>query len=773
MPGCFSRWQLLPRPRRRSWQRCARSGPAIEDTARRRRQLVDRPKRLAEGYARDYLDALSTELNRVEIIGLTVDEPARGGELEVAYLSLNASIGIRGERRRIDFATLLTLLPKLGNRILIEGPAGAGKSTLLRWAAIQAARYHVDAQSAAEDPLAIAPDLGSWLPLFLGEAELPPRRAGQPELVEGGPRVDPTEPLKRQLAETCWRTRIPFFIPLRRTKQPIDMERLPKLACSIGDPPGGWIGETIRTALLLIDGVDEVPFGKERREALKGIENWAKQERFSNAQIVITSRPGAVPDDSLAEFERVQLDELDDEQKPQFISHWHRSLAAQLRWSRDHPVIQRLGAGVLLELERQRALNGLAANPLLCASLCALHWDRRREATRQAYRSGSELNISSQVLPGSLWRVCDALTDLLLERREKETPDLDIEAFPAAYRLTPDQKRTILARLAWGMAEDDMRSTMRRTRAEERVQQALEGIREKIEAPLGRSSRPCWSAAASCAPPARMRSSSCTTRSRPSLPRNVTCPAASHQLLRGGSCTRTRKSSPPGSMRSPCSARPVRPDRALPQISCGGWWTKPRRWRASMRPSARGGLRILAVRCETVAGTDLKDEDRQPIRAIAPGLFPPRSMDEARQLAALGEDAVAWLGPVEGGPGEEAAASVRCLRLIGGAKADAMIEAYTGYEATAVLEELSHVRDPLTLPAIIRATQAPGRWWEIPQGIKSRITDAGLLAGLPHLAKLANLQTIYLADTRVSDAGLPHLAKLTKLELALPRAILR
>ena len=61
-------------------------------------------------------------------------------------------------------------------------------------------------------------------------------------------------------------------------------------------------------------------------------------------------------------------------------------------------------------------------------------------------------------------------------------------------------------------------------------------------------------------------------------------------------------------------------------------------------------LRILAVRCETVAGTDLKDEDRQPIRAIAPGLFPPRSMDEARQLAALGEDAVAWLGPVRRRP---------------------------------------------------------------------------------------------------------------------------
>ena len=232
MPGCFSRWQLFTKPRRRSWQSCARSGPVIEDTARGVRQLVDRPeKRLAEGYARDYLDALSTELNRVEIIGLTVDEPARGGELEVAYLSLNASIGIRGERRRIHFATLLTLLPQLGNRILIEGPAGAGKSTL---PAGPRSRQPVTTSMPKWPPRTRSPSprtSGSWLPLFLGEAELPLRRAGQPDLAEGAPRDDPTEPLKRQLAATCWRTRIPFFIPLRRTKQPIDMERLPKLPC--------------------------------------------------------------------------------------------------------------------------------------------------------------------------------------------------------------------------------------------------------------------------------------------------------------------------------------------------------------------------------------------------------------------------------------------------------------------------------------------------------------------------------------------------------------
>ena len=44
--------------------------PTIEKTAAGVDELVDRPRRLAEGYEADYLEALCTELNRVEIIGL-------------------------------------------------------------------------------------------------------------------------------------------------------------------------------------------------------------------------------------------------------------------------------------------------------------------------------------------------------------------------------------------------------------------------------------------------------------------------------------------------------------------------------------------------------------------------------------------------------------------------------------------------------------------------------------------------------------------------------
>ena len=249
---------------------------STEATAADVKTLVDRPIRLAEGYEADYLEALCTELNRVEIIGLTVDASALRGELEVAYLPLRARLGIRGETRQADFATLLTFMPEVGNRILIEGPAGAGKSTLLRWAAIQAAHYRLEAR--AEDPLAIASDLDAWVPLFLASDDrLRARHAGleeAPAAIAGhaDDRSSPGQLLRKRLGEACWRTRVPFFIPLRRSGQAIDLDKLPKLILgTIEEPPDGWTAAAVKSALLLIDGVDEVPAGPARQAALSTI----------------------------------------------------------------------------------------------------------------------------------------------------------------------------------------------------------------------------------------------------------------------------------------------------------------------------------------------------------------------------------------------------------------------------------------------------------------------------------------------------------------------
>ena len=89
----------------------------------------------------------------------------------------------------------------------------------------------------------------------------------------------------------------------------------------------------------------------------------------------------------------------------EFIENWHRALATQLEWPPEDPVIGRLCVGARRELEHQRALNNLAANPLLCASIAALHWDRRREAVKAARRANVTLEISTAVLPGTRWEL--------------------------------------------------------------------------------------------------------------------------------------------------------------------------------------------------------------------------------------------------------------------------------------------------------------------------------------------------------------------------------
>jgi hypothetical protein len=375
---------------------------------------------------------------------------------------------------------MLTLLPKLGSRVLITGPAGSGKSTLLRWAAIQAARFRLGL-TGTDDPIAIAPDIVSWLSR-LTATEQP--RTWSPVVGPEDRGAALRALLRQELRDASWCARLPLLIPLRRATSPFELGALHKLVADLaGEPPEQWLNDAIKPALLLFDGIDEVPVGEERRATLQRIGQWAT--RFPDAQIVVTSRPGATPDTALAGFTRVELDELSDDQKALFIDHWHQALALQLQWRADDAIVHALAGGVRRELAGQRALNDLAANPLLCASLCALHWDRRREAARAAQRTGTSIQTDSYILPSDRWEICEALVQMLLQRREQESLGFDITAFPEAYRLNPKQKRAALVRIAYGMAENDMRSTMTCANAIARIEQALVDMRGDIAAGPG------------------------------------------------------------------------------------------------------------------------------------------------------------------------------------------------------------------------------------------------------------------------------------------------
>jgi hypothetical protein len=744
--------------------------PTIEKTAAGVEELLDRPRQLAEGYEADYLAALCAAHNQVEIIGLSVDEPARRGALEVAYLSLRTRLGLLGDTQSVDFATMLTLLPKLGGRVLIEGPAGSGKSTLLRWAAIQAARFRLG-QAGIDDPLAIAPDIDSWLPRLVTneqaqESNSTSLQAAAEPLV-GDARASLPDSLRRairdRLRDACWCARLPFLIALRRIEGPFGMGAVEKLVADLaGQPTDQWrLNDKAKSALLLFDGVDEVPVGQPRRAALERIGQWAT--RFPDAEIVVTSRPGATPKTALPGFTRVELDELSDEQKARFVDHWHQALGLQLQWARDDASVVALASGVRRELAGQRALNDLAANPLLCASLCALHWDRRREATLTAHRTGAAFRIDSYILPSDRWETCEALVQMLLQRREQESLGFDITAFPEAYRLSPKQKRAALVRIAYGMAENDMRSTMPRADAVRRVEQALVDMRGDIQA-----------APAEILDALLERSGVLRAAQEDAIEfvhNTLKAYLAAHGYL--------TLAEPATLIRKVVHAEAAELASGLDEVAVfcaasptGAAFAKPMMQellhQAEKLPAEQARqLRILAVRCEAAASTDFPPEARQPIIAMAPVLFPPRNMDEARQLAALGDEAIPRLAPKQGASDEEAAAAVRCLRLIGSEAADAAIDAYREFSAPAVLEELAQVRHPLALPAVLAAAQDLLGWTRFPGAIKARIIDAEPLAGLTSLQELVlsdtevadlrplegltNLQVLFLSDTEVAD----------------------
>lgn len=280
---------------------------------------------------------------------------------------------------------------------------------------------------------------------------------------------------------------MPFVVYLRNAGGHLDLRDLPHAVVrSIPEPPEGWLQEAFAGAganvVLIFDGVDEVPVGKPRDALLAEIANFAK--RFPKAQIIVTSRPGAAALSVLPGFEKVELEELSEGQQREFIAHWHHALAANYQRSRDDTAVAALQQAVYRELEQQRALAQLATNPLLCAAVCALHWLSRRKVVEEAWSSRADFagfTIEGTVLPASRWNLCEKLTYMLVHQRDLDR-ELGGETFGAAYHLSYELKREILARIAYDMVASDLLSAMTRIDAQRHVEAALAAYRGEIKA---------------------------------------------------------------------------------------------------------------------------------------------------------------------------------------------------------------------------------------------------------------------------------------------------
>ena len=361
------------------------------------------PKAKVARFEADYRRAITRQLDYVEIFGADLSRTSKRQKLSVAYISLSVE---EADRQRLpeqeafvsedtslddedeQATVVLPIEEALANasRVLIRGDAGSGKTTLLQWIAVQSAQGR-----------------------FQGTLEK-------------------------------WNDTVPFFIRLRQcsdTSLPKPEAFAAYCAPSISaEMPKLWVHDKLRAgrAIVLIDGVDEVPLSK--RQAVR---DWLGElvTSFPESRYLVTSRPHAVQEGWIEgeQFEDAELQPMDLSEIHAFIEHWHDAVRDGLD---DHEQIEELPKLVenlkVVIKDPHTPIRKLATSPLLCAMICAMHRDRRQQ------------------LPQDRIELYEAACYMLLERRDIER-GLSFGDYPVLkYR----QKRPLLEDLAYWMIKNEL-----------------------------------------------------------------------------------------------------------------------------------------------------------------------------------------------------------------------------------------------------------------------------------------------------------------------------
>jgi hypothetical protein len=405
----------------------------------------DSEEKTKEHFTRRFCEHVIDQHDVLELFGCDIPRELQRHQLSVAYVSLNLSsedgrlrlkqASIPDEKHILEtkesapeindeeetdtsgaaFENVLDNVSDGNGRLMILGPAGAGKSTLLRWCAIHAAQQVLNG------------------PTILAKAASFSR---QPEVLDEWNRFKDEGAYS---APNSWRYKIPILIRLRdcpNGKLPAANDLPRFLAKHLPTAPADWMTDVLDAgrALVLFDGVDEIH--RDQRPQLA--EEIAELIRtYPHCTYVVTTRPGAVEDGWLErlEFLEARVEPMSRADREEFIGKWYNSASLELKHRpRPGEDLTRTAARLRRELTDQPELGVLASNPLLCAMICALYRERQER------------------LPETPAELCEALVQMLLHRRERETPGLQDAHFLAAWRaLQYPQKKGLLADLAWEM----------------------------------------------------------------------------------------------------------------------------------------------------------------------------------------------------------------------------------------------------------------------------------------------------------------------------------
>ncbi|MCO1577487.1 NACHT domain-containing protein [Crossiella sp. SN42] len=359
-----------------------------------------------------YLRHIESTLDSVTLLGLAAHEQPKLA-LSTAYLSLSVASVLdrhsRATRRRPDrhwFAetgdggtSSGRVEAALGgaDRAFVRGEAGSGKTTLLHWLAVTAAR------SAFTDQLA---DWNSCVPFVIR--------------LRGHATGDLPRP--EQFLQDAW---------------PARSAEMPEL----------WTHRRLDegSALLLVDGVDEVPPNR-RPQVHAWLSELARE--FPKARMVVTARPAAAEAKWLAAegFTAVTLEPMNREDITRFVACWHQAAQRAHSLPGDPAELPAAQRRLLNQLASRPHLRVLAANPLLCAMLCALNLDQVSE------------------LPRNRMELYRRALEMLLETRDLKRG--------IAGLLDVSRKRVLLRDMAWRLTEAN-RIELDRARAEEHVARKL------------------------------------------------------------------------------------------------------------------------------------------------------------------------------------------------------------------------------------------------------------------------------------------------------------
>jgi len=627
-------------------------------------------------YEKDYRQAVVRNLDYMELFGVTVaDDAAKRHQLSVAYVSLNVKPET-ASNSSVGYMSATDLLEKIdtgSRRLLIRGEAGSGKSTLLRWIAISAAATVADRNR-----------------LLIDQA---------------------TNSLGGNLYSPVWITCIPFLIRLRdcqNGKIPTPSEFPIAVARALGTPPEAWIRRILKQgrAIVLLDGIDEVP-NVNRTELKKAIQDIVEQ--YPDNFYIVSTRPPAVPSRWLTPLSFVEaiVEPMTDIDKVEFVRKWHDAVSAELRRNGIVDATIDTKRDALIEkIQGTPSLSRLASTPLLSAMICAVHRERNED------------------LPESLRGICEAICEMLLHRRERES-SLKLEDFPDGYKaLTYDQKRSITQDIAHYMVLNE-ESAITRKRAEITVKAAL----KRIPSPLSTTDRGLLeglierSGVLREGKPGHVEFIHNTIKEY--LAGDRFADEADFGLLAKNALSADWD---PVIVFAAGSRNPSVATELIQKIisdigQIGGSRAQQRR------------REVLALMCRSVAvGLDPLVNTR--LKSIERKLFPPRTLEDAAAVALSGDAAVERLTYSDALSEKQAICSARALCNIGTPKAIRRLHDYTTDERLSVLNEVAHKLNPLEFTVVRESIVKTGSVGSGYAGLQRAIRDLSPLAKYPPLHAL-------------------------------------